>query len=301
MSTHRYVYCEFWSDKWARSLTVDERLFFIYLLTNERVVQSGIYKLPMPYIVLEMQLTEKRIVQMIEKFTQLGKIIYNSETEELAIVNWRRYNESNSPKVKTCVKREVRNIKDINLVKALYGDEFNDILSINTVSIPYQYNTDTDPQNEIKKEKRKEKENKIEKEKILESEFKELWKEYPEGRRRGEVDALKFYKENRKNYSKEDFERALMEYKRVIKIEKKEDYIQYGKNFFLKGFIDYLNITPLLEEVKSKPSAPGNGGREGGRYISNDLTAEIEQEMREFEIRKREIEEAKRKEVIVSG
>lgn len=57
----------------------------------------------------------------------------------------------------------------------------------------------------------------------------------------------------------------------------------------------------LIALKKAKPSAPGNGGREGGRYISNDLTAEIEQEMREFEIRKREIEEAKRKEVIVSG
>lgn len=57
----------------------------------------------------------------------------------------------------------------------------------------------------------------------------------------------------------------------------------------------------LIALKKAKPSAPGNGGREGGRYISNDLTAEIEREMKEFEIRKREIEEAKRKEVIVSG
>jgi hypothetical protein len=57
----------------------------------------------------------------------------------------------------------------------------------------------------------------------------------------------------------------------------------------------------LIALKKAKNSAPGNGGREGGRYISNDLTAEIEREMKEFEIRKREIEEAKRKEVIVSG
>jgi DnaD/phage-associated family protein len=85
------------------------------------------------------------------------KLRYNFNTKELAIKNWARHNNSESPKVKKCVEKELLTIKDRSLIEYIYG--------IDTVCMPYQ--------KEKEKEEIKEKQKGEEKESLAEDEGEE--------------------------------------------------------------------------------------------------------------------------------
>jgi hypothetical protein len=135
MAKYRQIYTRFWLD--TRKWKTDERLFYLYLLTNEHASQCGIYYLPKDIIKAETGLSTPAIDRLLEKFQAEDKIIYSSETEEVAIKNWPKYNTIESPKVKSCIDKELKTIK-------------------NTVLIRYLYGIDIDPQEKRREEKRRE-------------------------------------------------------------------------------------------------------------------------------------------------
>ena len=45
MAIFRKVHTSFWSDPFVADLTDDKRLFYLYILTNERTKQCGIYEI----------------------------------------------------------------------------------------------------------------------------------------------------------------------------------------------------------------------------------------------------------------
>ncbi len=94
--------------------------------------------------------------------------------------------------------------------------------------------------------------------KDLESEFEELWKEYP--KKEGKVKSLNFYQKYRKEYTKEQFSTAILNYKRKIEKEKTgEKYILLGSSFFNGRFIDYVNCAAPAPAAASSGGTPGNG------------------------------------------
>jgi hypothetical protein len=58
-----------------------------------------------------------RVSILLEYFIKAGKIKYNSTTKELAIGNWLKYNNSTSPKVKSCIDKEFGYCKDSVLIE----------------------------------------------------------------------------------------------------------------------------------------------------------------------------------------
>ena len=70
-------------------------------------------------------------------FIKADKILYSQETEEIAIKNWLKYNDSTSPKVKSCVEKELKLVK-------------------NRVCIEYIYTIHTETQEEQEEEQEKE-------------------------------------------------------------------------------------------------------------------------------------------------
>jgi hypothetical protein len=64
VAIYRQVHVDFWQDGFVLDLTPEEKYFFLYLMTNSKTTQCGIYELP------------KRIIE-----TETG---YNRETVEKA-------------------------------------------------------------------------------------------------------------------------------------------------------------------------------------------------------------------------
>jgi len=117
MAVFRQIQTSFWQDDFVLSLTPEEKYFYIYLFTNSKTKQCGIYELPLQVASLDTGYNRETIIKLIQKFIEFGKIAYDWETKELAIKNWMKYNPTNNPKVEACVTKELSQIKNKSLIE----------------------------------------------------------------------------------------------------------------------------------------------------------------------------------------
>lgn len=82
---------DFWQDDYVLSLTPEERYFFLYLLSNGRTHALGCYELRMRVAEFETGYNADTIKKYINKFISAGKVLFDDETQEVLIVNWKKY------------------------------------------------------------------------------------------------------------------------------------------------------------------------------------------------------------------
>ena len=94
MAIYRHVHVDFWKDpKVLEELTPEEKLFFLYLLTNQNTTQIGVYKITKKQIAFELGFSTEVINSLMDRFiNNYKRIKYNNETREIAIKNWGKYN-----------------------------------------------------------------------------------------------------------------------------------------------------------------------------------------------------------------
>jgi hypothetical protein len=124
MAVYRQVQTAFWQDDFVLQLTPEEKYFYLYLLTNSKTKQCGIYQLPMQVIIMETGYNQETAEKLLKRFWDYGKIIYNTRTREIAILNWPKYNPMESPKTRACVERELKEVKDKSLIGTIYPDRY---------------------------------------------------------------------------------------------------------------------------------------------------------------------------------
>jgi hypothetical protein len=89
----RSVNTHFWKDTWASSLTPNEKLMFIYLLTNPLNSMLGIYEISPHLISLETGLPMDECSRIFDKFETDGKVYYLEGY--IVIVSWLKNNRMN--------------------------------------------------------------------------------------------------------------------------------------------------------------------------------------------------------------
>jgi hypothetical protein len=213
MAIFRKIHTSFWSDSFIQDLDKDQKLFYLYLLTNERTRQCGVYEITLKQISYDLGYSIDKVSVLLKYFIKVGKIRYNESTKELAIGKWLKYNYSSSPKVKKCIDTEFKYCKD-------------------TVLIDYVKSMETLSQEEQEEEK--------EEEQIIEIEscynFNQFWDDYGK-----KVDTSKC----KEKYLKlSETERQILKYKLPIYIQSTSD-IKFRKNP-----LTYLNGKCWLDDVK---------------------------------------------------
>jgi hypothetical protein len=148
-ATYRSIQTGFWTDAWVVQLTPEQKYFYIYLLTNQRVSQCGIYEISLKQMEFETGYNKDTIEKLLTIFEKKKKIMFSIETSEICITNFSKYNYSSSPKVRIHILKELDKVKDKSLIQYLYG--------IDTIYKEYAYPIDAESQ-----EKEKEKEEKKE-------------------------------------------------------------------------------------------------------------------------------------------
>ena len=121
MAIFRKIHTSFWSDPFIQDLDNDHRLFYLYLLTNERTKQCGIYEISKKQMSFELGYSIDKVSKLIAYFIKVGKILYSETTKEVALKNWMKYNGSTSPKVVSCIKSELCSVKDRVLIEYVNG------------------------------------------------------------------------------------------------------------------------------------------------------------------------------------
>lgn len=120
MAIYRPVHVTFWQDpKVIEEMTPEDKLFYLYLITNPKTTQTGIYQITKKQMSFELGYSIESINALMDRFENHHKtIVYNKETRELAIINWGRYNfpRAGTP-IENCVKKELSEVKDKALIK----------------------------------------------------------------------------------------------------------------------------------------------------------------------------------------
>lgn len=172
MTKYRQVQVSFWQDHFVLDLTPEEKYFYLYLMTNPKANQIGIYELPLKMMELETGYNRETVEKLLTRFEEYGKIQYSNVTKEVILLNWVKHNWNTSIKVITRVSQELEKVKSKDFVN-LYIEQAEKVESdksklqtlyrIDTVSesgkhsdIPYRYK---------EKEKEKDKENDKDKDK----------------------------------------------------------------------------------------------------------------------------------------
>ena len=120
MAVYRNVRVNFWQDEFILDLTPEERYFYIYLLTGTKTKQCGIYILPKRLAELETGYSMETVEKLLNRFVEYGKILYDTETKELYIINWLHYNPILNTNVEKCVLRELKAVKSKEFIHMFY-------------------------------------------------------------------------------------------------------------------------------------------------------------------------------------
>ncbi|WP_051986309.1 DnaD domain-containing protein [Clostridium amazonitimonense] len=120
MAKYRSFQLNFWQDNFIVSLPFEERNFYHYLITNPRTNQCGIYVFSLPFASLEFGLSKEKIKELLQRFVDHGKILYDEATEEIMVLNWYKYNVNSSRNTHICINKELKMVKTKSFVSKFY-------------------------------------------------------------------------------------------------------------------------------------------------------------------------------------
>ena len=151
MAKYRQLYTEFWSDSFVLELTPEEKYFYLYLISNSKTAQCGIYEISKRIIETETETGYNRetVEKLIKRFCDYEKILYCEGTKELMIINWIKYNIPNNTNAIKCVNKELTKVKHKEFIKILHekctaaGLDVEGIFSSFTIGQPLKLSNPT--------------------------------------------------------------------------------------------------------------------------------------------------------------
>lgn len=143
MAIYRNVQLSFWTDnKIEDDFTPEDKYFYIYLLTNPQTNICGCYEVSYSQMTRQTGYNKDTIIRLLERFDKVHKVIkFDSETKEVLILHWYKYNWSKSEKVLAGVLGVAKHIKSDEFRK--YVNDMVDSMKNNTVSIEYTETMET--------------------------------------------------------------------------------------------------------------------------------------------------------------
>lgn len=160
MAVYRQIHISFWQDTFIEELDYKQKYFYLYLLTNSKTKQCGCYEISKKLISYETGLNLEDINNLLKFFIEKNKIAIFKD--EILIKNWLKHNSFKSSTIKTCIEKELKEIKYTVFREYIYSILNNKTVCIETIdslSIGYR---------QKEKEKEKEKEEKKEEEELKE-------------------------------------------------------------------------------------------------------------------------------------
>ena len=135
MKNYRNVSQSFWTDsKVDDDFTPEEKYFMLYLLTNPHTSVCGCYEISMKQMERETGYNTDTVSRLISRMQDTHKVIqYDSETKEVLILNWHKYNWTKSEKLIRAILGAAEHIKSAEFRKYV----------VDTVCIRYGYPSDT--------------------------------------------------------------------------------------------------------------------------------------------------------------
>ncbi len=141
MAIYRSVQMSFWTDaKVVDDFTPEDRYFYLYLMTNPHTNLCGCYEISIRQMANETGYKDDNVKKLLKRMQENhGVILYETKTKELLLLNWSKFNWTNSEKFRKPLLGEIQKVKKPEF-KEYLTELYN---GKDTVSIPYQYGSDT--------------------------------------------------------------------------------------------------------------------------------------------------------------
>lgn len=120
MAIYRQIQTLFWQDGFVAELTPEEKYFYVYLLTNSRTTQCGIFEINIRIMEAETGYNRETLEKLIKRFEEYGKLLYCNDTKEIIMLNWMKYNFINSKNTICCINKELKLVKNKSFINLLY-------------------------------------------------------------------------------------------------------------------------------------------------------------------------------------
>ncbi len=116
MAIYRPIQISYWQDGYILALEKEEKLFYLYLLTNCKTSQCGIYELPLRILCNDLSLDYAEALSLIKKFEADNKISFDPVTETFYIRNWIKFNQITNINICKRVILELKEVKTSNFI-----------------------------------------------------------------------------------------------------------------------------------------------------------------------------------------
>lgn len=123
MALSRPVSVDYWlKEDVNERYTLDEKLLYLYLTTNEHTEQLGIYKITFKTISNELNMPIERVEEAMNNLEYKHNIIrYSHRTKEVAILDYLTYGLlKGGDVIKKCFDNIKKKVQDMSLLAALY-------------------------------------------------------------------------------------------------------------------------------------------------------------------------------------
>lgn len=132
MALYRTICLTFWTDsKVVDEFSPEDKYFYLYCLTNPHTNLCGCYEISKKQMAMELGYSMDTVLILLERFEKKYNLLkLSNKTNELLILNWNKYNWTNSPKFRKPLKSEIEKIKDKDFKEYLKKIEENGFVSI---------------------------------------------------------------------------------------------------------------------------------------------------------------------------
>ena len=160
MAIKRIVSTEFWTDKKiVDQFSPEDKLFFLYLLTNPHTTQLGIYPFVTKIAAFEIGYSNESVISLLERFEKYGIIKFSQKTNEVAVKNYLKHSivKGGTP-VYDLLTKEAERVKDKELLRFVLsanGDSLNDTVRKFIADMEIENDNDNDNDNEESSTNRK--------------------------------------------------------------------------------------------------------------------------------------------------
>jgi len=131
----RIIHTKLWDDDFFINLTIQQKIIFIYLMTNSLIGLTGMYEISDRRIRFDLGIDQDEIDKAKKIFENAGKIAFKDGW--VYVTNAQKYGGYISPKLTEPIKNE------ISLIPSKILEFFKEYAFNHSVSIVYPYSIDT--------------------------------------------------------------------------------------------------------------------------------------------------------------
>lgn len=118
----------YWQDEFILELTPEQKFFYLYLMTNNKVNTLGAYVFPLTMSTVELGYNKETVLKLLDHFAQAGKIIWDESTKEVFLLNWPKRNWNRKTATLRALKKDFDALKS-SVLRETVALLFNDFSS----------------------------------------------------------------------------------------------------------------------------------------------------------------------------